>query len=63
MNETKLNQIAHELNAPADSLKAVVVGAATMPALGWLFRNVREFCEEIQPRSLLELRSGKKRDT
>lgn len=62
MNKDKLNQIAKELDAPPDALEALVVGVGTMPALGWLFQNVREFCEEIQPRSLLELRAGKKTD-
>ena len=63
MDNDKLNQIAKELDAPPEALKALVVGIGTMPALGWLFENVREFCEEIQPRSLLELRAEKKSDT
>jgi hypothetical protein len=56
-NDPEIRQIAHDLNAPADALAAVVVGIGTLPALGWLFENAREMAEELQPRSLLDLRT------
>lgn len=57
MKYENFDEIAAALDISADSLEALVVGVGSAPTLAWLFENVREFCEEIQPRSLLELRS------
>ena len=58
-----IQEIARDIDAPPDALAALVVGLGTMPALGWLLENAREMAEELQPRSLLELRADKQRDT
>jgi len=61
-NDSDIQEIARDLDAPADALAALVVGLGTSPALGWLLENARELAEEIQPRSLLELRASAQRD-
>jgi hypothetical protein len=56
-NDSDIQQIARDIDAPPEALAALVVGLGTSPALGWLLENARELAEELRPRSLLELRA------
>jgi hypothetical protein len=59
-NDSDIQEIARDIDAPSDALAALVVGLGTSPALGWLLENACELAEELRPRSLLELRAGER---